>query len=196
MTTKQKFIIIPLTGLITLGIVIFIILPTIRDIKRLNNSIYKQRVALEKLYLRGQSIRKSHRDYNKIKDQIKILDNIFNRRGEELKFITSLEKIAQAQNIEQIIDIKDDNKKNKQAANYQTMRVELKLIGTFPKIITYLDQIQTMDYYFNIDHLKFYNPHAEPFEQIGNFKIPKKTFKKSDLNPEINAYISGVTYWK
>ena len=183
--------------IITAVIIIFVILPTIKDIKKINQDIYKERVNLEKLYLRGQSLKKSREDYEKIKEEIKILNDVFYHQGEELKFITSLEQIANQHNIKQVINIKEVKKENEEPeANYAAMRIELQLTGTFPNIISYLDKVQNMDSYFNIDYLKLYTSTSGQFREVTNFGSESKNYTKSSVSQNISAALSGLTYWK
>lgn len=192
---KYKIIIIVLACLITLGIVVFIILPVGKDIKRINEDIYHQRVTLEKLYLRSQSIKQAKEDYEKIKDEIKTLDNVFYSPGQELEFITDLEKIANQQSIKQIINIKETGDES-ESLNYQTLKIELNLIGTLSNILNYLDQVQTMNSYFNIDYLKFYNPNARAFSDSTLFETSDINYIKSKTSQNITVIMSGLTYWK
>lgn len=197
MSSKSKIIIIILSFFITIGIMTGIVLPTAKKIKLVEEDIYNQRMALEKLYLRGQSMRKSRLDYETIKEQIKTLNNVFNQQGEELEFITSLEKIAEKQNVKQVIKIENNEKNEKtEIGGCRIIRVEVNLTGTFPNIMAYLAQVQTLDYYFNIDSLNFYVGEARPFEQNGQFPSATKGLKKSTASPSINATLSGLTYWR
>ena len=50
-------------------ITVFIIIPTISDIKKISNPIYLERVDLEKKYLRGQLLKKTVSNFEEIKSQ-------------------------------------------------------------------------------------------------------------------------------
>lgn len=182
-----------MAAILAVGITCGIVFPMAKRIKQINEDIYNQRLALEKLYLRGQSIKQSRKDYDQIKDKVNVLDNTFNRLGQELGFITSLEKIAKEQNIKQIINI--DSNHQTEGGAYEKIQVDIKLTGTFPEILYYLDKIETLDYYFNIDYLNFYYPEAGLFK-ADDFNSENSQLTKSNINPRINAVISGLTYWK
>lgn len=197
--TKCKSCMVIASLLVIAVIVIFIIMPAVKDIRQINQDIYNQRVNLEKLYLRGQSLKESREDYETIKGEIKILDDVFYYQGEELKFITSLEKIANEKYIRQIINIQEDKSKKdeeQEEVNYETMRIELNLTGTFPNILEYLNEVQMMDSYFNIDYLKFYTSSGKPFGDSDAFKSLDKKYEKSLASQNITAILSGLTYWK
>ena len=94
MSVKRKIIISVAAVLsVTFIVVYFIILPTIRDIKKISDAVYQERVDLEKKYLRGQLLKKTIQDFEKIKPQQEKLAAAFIKEGEELEFITALERM-------------------------------------------------------------------------------------------------------
>ncbi|GEM_PF-1409220 len=194
----NKVVIIFIAVIINFSIIFLIILPTIKKIKQLTNDTYSQRVALEKLYLRGQSIKKSKQNYEKIKDKVENLETVFNKVGKELDFIKSLEQIAQKQNIQQIIEIKNNKTETEkfENENYKEIQVSVNLNGDFNNIINYLEQAQLLDYYFNINYLDFYYSKAKSFKQIKESIDENELYEKSNTFPKINAVFSGLTYWK
>lgn len=195
----NRIIIIFAAIIISLLILFIILLPTLKKIKQMTQDIYSQRVALEKLYLRGQSIRKSKENYEKIKDDIKQLENVFNYVGQELNFITALEKIAEEKNISQIINIKNGGKEStKKPVNedYHSIEVVVNLNGNYNDLIRYLEAVQNLDFYFNINYLDFYYPSSKTFTLIDKTNDSEKIFKKSNNHPVVNLTVAGITYWK
>lgn len=199
MKEKYKILIIVVSGLAAILIVFLIVLPMAHQIKQLSEETYDQRVALEKMYERGKNIKESRENFTKIKEEIEFLDNVYNYRGQELKFITSLEKIASEKNVNQVINImneEDKNEKNLEKTGLEVMKVDLTLTGDFMSILSYLDQLQQEDYYFNIDFLSLQNINAKNFVDGDLLESQDRTFVKALDSPEIKARVSGTTYWK
>ncbi len=149
MRIKKKIIIsIVAVVIITSGIIYFVILPTIKDIRKISRAVYLERVDLEKKYLRGQLLRKTIDDFDKIKPDKEKLSSIFITVGEELKFITALEKIATQHNLEQ--EIKLQQNKNEQTDSYYTLPLSITARGNFIEILKYLKELEKLNYYFNV----------------------------------------------
>src|SRR3989338_5790437 len=104
---QRKMIIMILTVLITSGLIVyFIILPTVKDIKKITASVYAERLDLEKKYLRGQLLKATVENFEKVKDQQPLLAGSFVAAGQELNFIQTLEKIANRHQIDQDLKLK------------------------------------------------------------------------------------------
>jgi len=65
----NKIIVIFIATIIGLLIFFIILFPTLKKIRQMTQDTYNLRIALEKLYLRGQSIRESKENYEKVKDK-------------------------------------------------------------------------------------------------------------------------------
>ncbi len=191
----NRIIVIFIAIIISLLILFIIILPTLKKIKQMTQNIYSQRVALEKLYLRGQSIRETKENYEKVKDDVKELEKVFNHLGQELDFITALEKIAEEKNISQIINIKNGEKEPSNE-DYISIEVAVNLSGNYNDLIRYLTAVQNLDFYFNINYLDFYYPSSKTFTLTGKANDSEKIFEKSNNHPVVNLTLSGITYWK
>lgn len=150
MTTKRKIIIYLIIFLIaTCSIIYFIILPTVNEIKRISNDIYLERVDLEKKYQRGQLLRVTIKNFETIKPKKSKLESVFINEGEELKFITSLEKIANDNNLNQEIKVQE-KKIERQENNYYPLSLAISIRGEFINIMKYLQSLEKLNYYFNI----------------------------------------------
>ncbi len=113
------------------GLVIYlVILPTIKDIRGINEDVYAERVDLEKKYLRGQLLRKTVEDFEKIRPEKDKLSSVFIPEKEELKFITDLEKIAANNNLLQIIGL-EQSKDAGEKGNFYPIPLRIKTSGEF-----------------------------------------------------------------
>ncbi len=176
----------------TFLIVLFLLLPSAKKIKTLNFNTYQQRVALEKLFIRGKSLKKAKENYEAVKKQISLLEEVYIKEGSEIDFITRLEDIAKKSDVEQVLNINKDELDKKSKDKYKTVNININLKGEYKQILTYLDKLQQEDYYVNIYYLKLNNPKATKFSE----KEKKYVHIKDGENPEINAVISAKTYWK
>lgn len=152
MSFKGKIISIIILVLIILGGIIFlIILPTIKDIQKINQTIYNERVDLERKYLRGQLLKNIMENFKKTKPyQNKIL-SIFIPEGEELKFITDLEEIAEKNNVSQVINLDSQKTKKIKGTNFLSLRLVIK--GELLPLLHYLRDLEKLNYYFNVSFI-------------------------------------------
>ncbi len=148
-TPRQKIIITSsLTVLTILVLVAFVTWPSIKEIRRLNTEIDAQRLELEELYYKGQSLKETLEAYSKVKPTIGTLDRVYVERGQELGVITTLEQVADSSKIKQTI------KTNEVDKSKQTMPLQLELVGDLTRIINYLGAIEALDLYINIDTVR------------------------------------------
>jgi len=155
MPTKKKItILISIVVLITAAIIYFIIMPTVRDIEEISNSVRDERIDLEKKYLRGQLLRKTIENFEKIKPEQEKLASIFIVEEEELKFITTLEETAAKNQINQDIRLQSIGgmEKSKEKEFYP-VPLSITTQGNFVKIMQYLNDLEHLNYYFNISSI-------------------------------------------
>ncbi|OGY47672.1 MAG: hypothetical protein A2840_00095 [Candidatus Buchananbacteria bacterium RIFCSPHIGHO2_01_FULL_47_11b] len=147
MHIRQRIgIIFAIVAILLIGVVVFIIWPTITDIRQISQSVYLERVDLEKKYLRGQLLRKTIEDFEKIKPERDRLNTIFLLTGDELSFITTLEQIAHNRQLaEHKIDL--------QPARSGFFPLRLTLSGTFEQVMGYVSDIESLSQYYIIDNL-------------------------------------------
>src|SRR3989338_2026996 len=161
MSVKRKIIISVAAVLsVTFIVVYFIILPTIRDIKKISDAVYQERVDLEKKYLRGKLLKKTIQDFEKIKPQQEKLAAAFIKEGEELEFITALERVAAANGLSQIIKLQPTQDKTLEKKFYSPLPLTLNATGSFLNTLKYLSDLQNLKYYFNVSAITFSNQSA------------------------------------
>ncbi|MFN3301789.1 MAG: type 4a pilus biogenesis protein PilO [Patescibacteria group bacterium] len=169
---KMIIYLIIIVGLIFLSF-FFLVRPNFLAVKNLSQRIEYEQKTLEELRLKGQTLAKTKKEFKEIEGEIPILERFFLIEGEELNFITSLEEIAQKNNISQEINLgTKQNFKN----SYKVMPVNLSLKGSFINFINYLREIEKLDFYFNIDSLNITTISPE--------------------KDEINVSLTAKTYWK
>lgn len=190
-------IIAVLLGLGCILIITLIIVPSIRDILNLAQKIESQRVELESMYQRGRSLKKTHTDYESIKDKLPKIKNILLRPGEELGFITSLEELASQNNVEQKITI--DTESLKKTGGYSTMVVHLDLLGKYKDILGYIIDLEKLDYYLNFKQINIANENARLFNtKPGLPENPVLSIQSQGggSDNKIKVNIVALSYWR
>lgn len=175
MDIKRKITIsIALVGA-TIGLIVyFIILPTIQDIKKISDAVYAERMDLEKKYIRGQLLKKTLEDFEKVKPEKEKLASIFVSQGKELEFITALEKIAAVHGLKQSIQLQPTA--GKKGEKLYPLLLEVTTNGDFIEILKYLKDLEKLNYYFNI------------------FSLNLGLDAKNSSNKAINAILTGKIY--
>ena len=175
MLTKQKIIVAVVIVLILSGIIsYFVVIPTINDIKKISNDVYLERLDLEKKYLKGQLLKKTMADFEKIQPEKNKLLGVFINEGKELDFITALEKISNQHNLEQTLKL--GSKQDQGSSLYYILPLEITIKGKFSNTLKYLRDLERLNYYYNIN------------------AITTSVAQKNSLDSEISSLIIGKIY--
>lgn len=164
-----------------IGITYFVIIPASEDIKKIKKQTEALRIDLEEKYIKGQSLRKLSESLKKIDKEISKLDDIFIKKNEALKFVTSLENIAEETYVSQKINLTTDQAIKEK--NYQKIPLHLFTSGTFSNQIKYLKKLESSNYYININSIEI------------SVADRDTTIDKSNGNDKINISIFSNTYW-
>ena len=181
---KKIFISMVIFILIIGGLIYFVVMPTINDIKKMGEEIEAQRIDLEQKYIKGQSLRQLTENLKEIEPQLIMLDQIFIKQDYELEFITKLEDIAAQNNISQTISL-DTAKINKEKS-YQTLPLRLAARGNYKNMMNYLTNLEALDYYININSMDLSSASAKQ----------SATPEEQTTFSNISLVISANTYWK
>lgn len=169
----------------------FIIYPSFKEIKEMSNEIYKQKEQLEKLYLAGQFLKPTQKQYEKIKPQTSELSKMFIIKNQELEIISALENIASKNNLKQKIDLEEPKEnpatgklENNPIRKYQPLTLNIQITGNYINFLKYLIDLETLDYYINIKDFRIFS------QGDGGFIIDKtQSIDKNDVSILINSTI-------
>lgn len=161
----------------------FLILPTIKDIKRIGNEIETQRTDLEKKFVKVQNLKQLTKNLNKIEPELNKLDQIFINKDDELGFITNLEKIATTNNIDQKINL--GGNQLIESKIYKKIPLQISTSGSFSDQLNYLINLESLNYYINIKSL-------EISQEKNNIKNNTEKLPQTNLN----FLITADTYWQ
>lgn len=147
---QKNLIIIAISLIITFAIFFLIISPNINYIKTIKDQIKIEREGLEKRYQRIIYLRQNADKVKEIEQWLVILDDLFLITDQELKFITTLESVAEKNNVSQKINLKSTNLNDPQQT---TFPVVISANGATHNIISYLLAIEQLSYYINFNSL-------------------------------------------
>jgi hypothetical protein len=184
----RPLILTALTAFVAAVIIVVIILPTLHDIRTLNERIRSHRKGLEILYRQGQNLRSSVEEYEKVKQDTPLITSSVLMLGEELQFITALEDIAARHAVQQIINL-DTSQTSPSSPNlnssYRRVVLRLDLQGTAPQLLAMLHDLESLPAYINILNLSFSsNLQSVPLNPA------------ESTHPLISASITAATYWR
>lgn len=156
---KQKnLIIIGLSLIITLAVFFLIIKPTIAYIKDTKDQIKIEREDLEKRYQRVMYLRQNVDKLKEIEQQLTVLDDLFLINDKELEFITTLEDIAEKNNVSQKINLKSVNLNDPQQL---TLPFAISASGKMHDVLSYLLGVEKLFYYINFNSLNISSKNAD-----------------------------------
>lgn len=148
---KQKnLIIIGLSIVITAAVSFLIIKPTIKYIKETKNQIKIEREDLERRYQRVMYLRQNSDKLKEIEQQLVVLDDLFLISDKELDFITTLEGVAEKNNVTQKISLKSVNLNDPQQ---NTLPFDILINGEMHDVLSYLLEVEQLSYYVNFNSL-------------------------------------------
>ena len=185
---RKKYFILG-TLLLLIAVCLFVVWPTIKEIKNISTKIYEQKEELEKLYLKGQFLKPTKEQYKKSQSQIPDLSKLIIKKKEELKIITALEEAASRNTLLQEINLQDPEKvtkeKTKPETKYQAIRLIIKVSGNYSNFLKYLVDLELLDYYINIDTIRIFSQDASGF-----IVTTDNTSSKDVVSVLINAHIT------
>lgn len=122
----------------------------------MSDKVTNLKLELEKQYDNRQTLRNEIARYEKIKKNSEKFLEIYVKENEKLELITSLEDIAEKNNLDQKINIPDaetvkSNKNNTPARNEFPSVINIYLKGEYVNILKYISDMRRMAYYININ---------------------------------------------
>ncbi len=162
---KQKIIIsLTIVIIILSSLMGFIILPGVNRIKDLSNQIFTQRIELEKIYLRGQNIKKTLKQYQQIKPTVSLINNAYIQSDRELDLFTALENLSENNNI--VPNIKLTSTATEKHPKILPLQITLE--SNFINLMNYLIGLERLDYYLNISIIRINAGSVNSLEVINN----------------------------
>lgn len=166
--------------------VYFVVLPSLREIDRIKNDIYLERLDLEQKYQRSQSLKKLSANLKSIEGKIENIDQVFISQNRELEFITTLEQTAEKKHVTQKIIL---GKAQTAIGDkfYKKIPLQIQAQGNFVDLVQYLQGLETLNYYINIKSIEFSGGAGN---QRQEFAVD------TNIGRQVNANIVADSYWR
>lgn len=178
---KQKII---TTSLISVFILFFVfyfaIINNLKTIKQLRIEIVAQKINLERKLNREKNLSKLSSKMKSIEPEIARLEKVFVDKSGQIEFITTLEGIAQQNQINQKINLSPAVETDKKT--HKTSQLQITATGNLKNIINYIQFLESMTYYININSISIEKNNNSSHDE----------FKENN----ILVNISAITYWK
>ncbi len=178
-----------------LAVLFYIIMPTIHEIKKLNQYIYQEQKDLELKFQIGKKNKEIRKNFLKIKPSLSQLDNIYLKKDKKIELFTFLEKIAQKHNLELNIDLLPLGSSEK------IVSLKLELEGEYFDFLKYLIDLEKFDLYININEILINDITSKtPIEDFSAPSFLNNNFQKEKIEKEkfgkIKATLFGKIYQK
>ncbi len=188
---KQQLYIIGLVIVLAI-VLVFVVFPISKDIVSLRDSIFAQREELEKMYLRGQLLKKMQIQLQKIDQDIEKIDSAVLTEEKQLELITVLEKIASDNNLSQEI-VMDSLPEN--ISKVTALPIEVRLNGKFTDILGYVLDVERQDFYLTWKSVSVGSGvGTQRIVRRGPNVIPET--KKLTNIETVDVVLVGESYWK
>jgi len=149
--TRKNIIAAAISLIACVLIYIFVIQPTVKDIKTYNNRIRSERVSLEDKYTSRRNVKNITADLKRIAEK---LDPLFKKMviqsDREAEFISGLEKIAKKNNLTQKIQISSVRQMDGEKLA-QKRDIAVVLSGNYIDTLKYLESLESSDLYIILD---------------------------------------------
>ncbi len=148
--TKKMIARVSIFFAVFLGIIFGILIPTLLKIKKTADESYKLRLLIEQKYEQSLRSRVTKQKLADVKKTISDFDKYIYKAGDELRLITFLETLATKHNLNQTIASSNLDK----IGSDQIAEIVLNLSGDYQNSLNYIVDLETSDYFINIEHLQ------------------------------------------
>lgn len=151
-TLKQKILF--LTASIFIGIlliVILIIVPSVRYIYTIKNTIEFTESRMEEQYQRIRLLKKSINELDTIREHVAEFETSMITDGDELSVIRLLEQLAQTHDVSQQFKLSASDNSN-------TLSFDFSVTGSYQRILAYIRGLEVFPYYVSIERMVLHKP--------------------------------------
>lgn len=197
MKKNKELYLIVIWIILIFAVVLIFVIPNMKKIKALTNEVTETEKQLQGLQNSGQSKKEAEENFRLIKKDLATIEAIIPKRGQELSLITTLEEIANQNNLQQKMNIYLTDSKtakapagNAPAADKNSLPFQLTIDGKLINFLNYLNDLEKLKYYLNITSIKI-NQSQTP--TAGFFETETPIISSTD---NIHLVINGISYWQ
>jgi Tfp pilus assembly protein PilO len=187
---KQKIIYLHIFSLSAAALLIyFIFMPAMDDIRHLKAQIIDQKMELENKLVRDKTSATLGMKIKKIEPDLGRLDRIYIDENKKLEFITRLEGLAKASQVDQTINLDYGDSADK--GQYRVIPITIDKSGNYENLLAYLVALEELEIYIT--------PGRVRLSKSGNRQAGRGDLAAPDRplsGREFTMQISAATYWK
>ncbi|KKU47331.1 hypothetical protein A3H10_01870 [Candidatus Uhrbacteria bacterium RIFCSPLOWO2_12_FULL_46_10] len=159
-----------------------IIWPSVKQIRSTSQMIYQEYQFLEDRSQRSKNIKQAKKEYEELRTHLPALRALAIEPNEELKFITAVEALAEANRVTEKINLDVD--KPRPAGNYNALPMELTISGSYRDVVKYLAALRNIQIVTTLSNISLVSGRTtDALGVIG---------QNSDI--KIEARLTGVVY--
>lgn len=143
---KQKLVFfIILFAILTVATMLYIVLPTSRDIIYLNKEVSDYKENLERKYVERFNVRKTIHDLENAKKILPTIEPLFVPKNGEIDFVESLESVADKYSLQQKLKLES----GRTGGFITPLNLTLTLDGDFQNVLNYLEELEKKELYID-----------------------------------------------
>lgn len=154
---------------ITALVSFFIVIPAFDGITKAKAKIIQEKENLEEKLKLNIDLEKTKNDLSEIEMQMPVLQSIFIIKGQELAFVSNLEKLAQINNL--VMNINSDFQGEGIGNDINQASLELNLIGDYSDIIKFIESIEKSTYYYTINNIDIAPDNSQKLSSVVKARI-------------------------
>lgn len=177
---------------VAIGAIFFLlILPTVRDVRAIQNDLALEQQRLEERYRQGLLLRRLRDDWEKVRADVGMLNTAVLRYDMSIPFITRLESLASEHRVAHrlTLPLLEKNERTKNIATPFTLQWD----GTWEAILRMLIALEREPYYLPIETI-----HATSNRMnTSAFALPSPSLpkKEGEAAQTITMILTGNTIW-
>ncbi len=149
LTIEKKIILIVVLFLLSsAGIIVAIIIPSVRSVRELESETVELRTYMEKKYQQTHTIRQTVEEGDQMRSSTRAFPERIYRSTQTLELVTMLEAIATRNNVSQKI-----NSTNLDQITEGRAVISLTINGNYPNVLGYLKDLENAPYFINVTTL-------------------------------------------
>jgi Tfp pilus assembly protein PilO len=195
----KNLILLILLLMATILLIFFGIVPGAKSLRQDKQIITAEMEKMRSLLTQGQNIVKNKNNLSVVESELGLLEATSLKIGEELNFITDLEKTAARNNIEQKITF-NNLEVVEDIDGAKAIPISLYLTGGTREIMSYINDLEKLDYYVNITRISLSangasseGKHAGEQTYLDQEENENQTEQPATT---LSANLYGLTYWK
>lgn len=139
---KRNNILLIFFAFVAVAVPVTIIWPSLSTIHNTSEAIYREYEFLEQRRKRGQDIQRARKEYDELKPALDTVDSLAVSAGDELRFITALEALAEQRGVTARLDLNIEGLEKK--SQYHKLPFAMTVDGNYRNVLQFLAELRTL----------------------------------------------------